>query len=207
MARTQWICKTRRANGPNGPQRQGRKGRLNTSRANRRVPDRPESSPERTNHQTERNGKLNVIIMGAGNLGSSLAQKISDMGHRVTVIENDPRAVSQLPRGRIESGAMSVVHRDGTTGAAMIEAGIAEADVFIAATGKDSLNGLAAQRAKIIFRVDQVLTAVKEESTRSLYDSLGIITIDKTSIASEQLAGLLPEVQENQETPVKQTEQ
>ena len=107
--------------------------------------------------------------------------------------ENDPRAVSQLPRGRIESGAMSVVHRDGSTGAAMIEAGIAEADVFIAATGKDSLNGLAAQRAKTIFRVDQVLTAVKEESTRSLYDSLGIITIDKTSIASEQLAGLLPD--------------
>ena len=100
------------------------------------------------------------------------------------MIENDPRAVSQLPRGRIELGAMSVVHRDGSTGAAMIEAGIAEADVFIAATGKDSLNGLAAQRAKIIFRVDQVLTAVKEESARSLYDSLGIITIDKTSIAS-----------------------
>ena len=145
--------------------------------------------------------------MGAGNLGSSLARKISGMGHRVTVIENDPLAVSQLPRGRIVSGAMSVVHRDGSTGAAMIEAGIAEADVFIAATGKDSLNGLAAQRAKTIFRVDQVLTAVKEESTRSLYDSLGITTIDKTSIASEQLAGLLPEVQENQETPVKQTEQ
>ena len=149
--------------------------------------------------------------MGAGSLGSSLAIKISGMGHRVSVIENDPRAVSQLPRGRIESGAMSIVHRDGSTGAAMIEAGIAEADVFIAATGKDSLNGLAAQRAKTIFRVDQVLTAVKEESTRSLYDSLGIITIDKTSIASEQLAGqlagLLPEVQENQETPVKQTEQ
>jgi len=78
------------------------------------------------------------------------------------VIENDPRAVSQLPRGRIESGAMSVVHRDGSTGAAMIEAGIAEADVFIAATGKDSLNGLAAQRAKTIFRVDQVLTLFGE---------------------------------------------
>jgi len=89
----------------------------------------------------------------------------------------------------------------------MIEAGIADADVFIAATGKDSLNGLAAQRAKTVFRVDRVMTAVKDEAARSLYDSLGIITIDKTSIASEQLAGLLPEVQENQETPMKQTEQ
>jgi Trk K+ transport system NAD-binding subunit len=89
----------------------------------------------------------------------------------------------------------------------MIEAGIANADVFIAATGKDSLNGLAAQRAKTIFRVDQVMTAVKDAAARSLYDSLGIITIDKTAIASEQLAELMPKTQENQETPGKQTEQ
>jgi len=180
---------------------------LNSALATGRIPGDPGSSSERTKHQIERNTKLNVIIVGAGNLGSSLARKISDMGHRVTVIEKDPRAVSLLPRGRVESGVISVVHRDGSTGAAMIEAGIANADVFIAATGKDSLNGLAAQRAKTIFRVDQVMTAVKDAAARSLYDSLGIITIDKTAIASEQLAELMPKTQENQETPGKQTEQ
>ena len=144
---------------------------------------------------------MNVIIMGAGNLGSSLARKLSDMGHKITVIENNPRAMSRLPRGRVDSGAMTVVHRDGSTGAAMIEAGIADADVFIAATGKDSLNGLAAQRAKTVFRVDRVMTAVKDEAARSLYDSLGIITIDKTALASDQLAELMPR---NQDEPEKQ---
>ena len=142
--------------------------------------------------------------MGAGNLGSSLARKLSDMGHRITVIENNPRAVSRLPRGRVDSGAMTVVHRDGSTGAAMIEAGIADADVFIAATGKDSLNGLAAQRAKTVFRVDRVMTAVKDEAARSLYDSLGIITIDKTALASDQLAELMPRNQDEQEKQVGQ---
>ncbi|MCH7969474.1 MAG: TrkA family potassium uptake protein [Chloroflexi bacterium] len=147
---------------------------------------------------------MNVIIMGAGNLGSSLARKLSDMGHRITVIENNPRAVSRLPRGRVDSGAMTVVHRDGSTGAAMIEAGIADADVFIAATGKDSLNGLAAQRAKTVFRVDRVMTAVKDEAARSLYDSLGIITINKTALASDQLAELMPRNQDEQEKQVGQ---
>ncbi|MCH8113939.1 MAG: TrkA family potassium uptake protein [Chloroflexi bacterium] len=147
---------------------------------------------------------MNVIIMGAGNLGSSLARKLSDMGHRITVIENNPRAMSRLPRGRVDSGAMTVVHRDGSTGAAMIEAGIADADVFIAATGKDSLNGLAAQRAKTVFRVDRVMTAVKDEAARSLYDSLGIITIDKTALASDQLAELMPRNQDEQEKQVGQ---
>jgi Trk K+ transport system NAD-binding subunit len=80
----------------------------------------------------------------------------------------------------------------------MIEAGIADADVLIAATGKDSLNGLTAQRAKIVFRVEQVMTAVKDEGARSLYASLGIITINKASLASDQLAGLLPGEQEEQ---------
>lgn len=147
---------------------------------------------------------MNVIIMGAGNLGSSLARKLSDMGHRITVIENNPRAMSRLPRGRVDSGAMTVVHRDGSTGAAMIEAGIADADVFIAATGKDSLNGLAAQRAKTVFRVDRVMTAVKDEAARSLYDSLGIITINKTALASDQLAELMPRNQDEQEKQVGQ---
>ncbi len=147
---------------------------------------------------------MNVVIVGAGNLGSSLARKLSDLGHKITVIENNPQAVSRLPRGRVDSGAMTVVHRDGSTGAAMIEAGIADADVFIAATGKDSLNGLAAQRARTVFRVDRVMTAVKDEAARSLYDSLGIITINKTELASDQLAELMPQKQAIQEPQKEQ---
>ena len=136
---------------------------------------------------------MNVIIVGAGNLGSSLARKLSDLGHRITVIEKNPKSVSLLPRGRVDSGAMTIIHSDGSTGAAMIEAGIENADVFIAATGNDSLNGLAAQRAKTIFRVEEVMTAVKDEGARTLYDSLGITTINKAVLASDQLVALLNE--------------
>ena len=134
---------------------------------------------------------MNVIIVGSGNLGSSLARKLSDLGHRITIVEKNPKAVSVLPRGRIDSGAMTVFHRDGTTGSAMLEAGIADADVFIAATGKDSLNGLAAQRAKTIYRVNEVMTAVKDEGARSLYVSLGITTINKAALSSDELVKLL----------------
>ena len=130
---------------------------------------------------------MNVIIVGAGNLGSSLARKLSDMGHSITVIEKNPSAVTLLPRGRVDSGAMTVVHGDGSTGPAMVAAGIAAADVFIAATGKDSLNGLAAQRAKIIYQVERVMIAVKDEGAERLYSSLGISTINKATLASDQL--------------------
>lgn len=136
---------------------------------------------------------MNIIIVGAGHLGSSLARKLSDLGHRITVIEKNPKSISLLPRGRVDSGVVTVIHRDGSTGAAMIEADIANADVFIAATGKDSLNGLAAQRAKTIFQVEEVMTAVKDEGARTLYDSLGITVINKSSLAGDQLINLLIE--------------
>ena len=131
---------------------------------------------------------MNVIIVGAGNLGSSLAQKISDLGHQVTVIEKNFGAASSLPRGRVNSGLLKVIHSDGSTASAMIEANIANADVFIAATGKDSLNGLTAQKAKMIFGIEQVMTVVKDPDTKNLYDSLGITTINQAALVSNQLA-------------------
>jgi Trk K+ transport system NAD-binding subunit len=88
---------------------------------------------------------------------------------------------------------MTIIHRDGATGAGMLEAGISDADVFIAATGKDSLNGLAAQRAKLIFRVENVMTVVRDEGARTLYDSLGISTINKADLASDELVNMLTE--------------
>ena len=136
---------------------------------------------------------MNVIIVGAGNLGSSFARKLSDLGHRITIIEKNSKAVSLLPRGRADSGAITVIHRDGVTGPAMLEAGITSADVFISATGNDSLNGLAAQRAKTIFRVEKVMTIVRDEGARILYESLGISTINKTTLASDRLVSVLTE--------------
>ena len=131
---------------------------------------------------------MNVIIVGAGNLGSSLAQKISDLGHQVTIIEKNFGAASSLPRGRINSGLLKVIHSDGSTASAMIEADIANADVFVAATGKDALTGLTAQKAKTIFGIKQVMTVVKDPDAKNLYDSLGITTINQAALVSNQLA-------------------
>jgi hypothetical protein len=44
-----------------------------------------------------------------------------------------------------------------------------------------------AQRAKTIFRVEKVMTIVRDEGARILYESLGISTINKTAIASDRL--------------------
>ena len=134
---------------------------------------------------------MNIIIVGAGNIGSLLAQTISNLGHKVTIIEKNFEAASSLPRGRVNSGVLKVIHSDGSTASAMIEADVANAEVFIAATGKDSLNGLTAQKAKTIFGIKQVMTVVKDPDAKNLYDSLGITTINQAALASNQLAEFL----------------
>ena len=134
---------------------------------------------------------MNIIIVGAGNIGSLLAQTISNLGHKVTIIEKNFEAASSLPRGRVNSGVLKVIHSDGSTASAMIEADVANAEVFIAATGKDSLNGLTAQKAKTIFGIEQVMTVVKDPDAKNLYDSLGITTINQAALASNQLAEFL----------------
>ena len=132
---------------------------------------------------------MNIIIVGAGNIGSLLAQTICNLGHKVTIIEKN--FASSLPRGRVNSGVLNVIHSDGSTASAMIEADVANAEVFIAATGKDSLNGLTAQKAKTIFGIEQVMTVVKDPDAKNLYDSLGITTINQAALASNQLAEFL----------------
>ena len=134
---------------------------------------------------------MNIIIVGAGTIGSLLAQTISNLGHKVTIIEKNFKAASSLPRGRVNSGVLKVIHSDGSTASAMIEADVANAEVFIAATGKDSLNGLTAQKAKTIFGIEQVMTVVKDPDAKNLYDSLGITTINQAALASNQLAEFL----------------
>ena len=134
---------------------------------------------------------MNIIIVGAGNIGSLLAQTISNLGHKVTIIEKNFKAASSLPRGPVNSGVIKVIHSDGSTASAMIEADVANAEVFIAATGKDSLNGLTAQKAKTIFGIEQVMTVVKDPDAKNLYDSLGITTINQAALASNQLAEFL----------------
>ena len=134
---------------------------------------------------------MNIIIVGAGNIGSLLAQTISTLGHKVTIIEKNFEAASSFPRGRVNSGVLKIIHSDGSTASAMIEADVANAEVFIAATGKDSLNGLTAQKAKTIFGIEQVMTVVKDPDAKNLYDSLGITTINQAALASNQLAEFL----------------
>lgn len=130
---------------------------------------------------------MNAIIIGSGNVGSRLSRQLTDRGHQVVVLDINADALRNLPRGRVDSGIIQVLVRDGSLSSSLVEAGITNAEVLVAATGIDPLNGLIAQKAKEMFNVAKVVTAVKDTALHSMYESMGIETVNR----SESVAGQL----------------
>ena len=79
---------------------------------------------------------MNIIIIGAGKTGATLAEDLCGEGHNVTVLDTDQERLSQIGD---EYDVLCMVG-DGLNNADLSEAGIEDADVFIAVTGSDEQN-------------------------------------------------------------------
>lgn len=87
---------------------------------------------------------MNIIIVGAGKVGTTLAESLSREGHEITLLDNDAAVLEQAlstldVRGLVGSG---------TSYRTQMEAGILEADLLIAVTGTDETSLLSCLIAK-----------------------------------------------------------
>ena len=79
---------------------------------------------------------MNIIIVGCGSVGRTLAQKLGEDGNAVTVVDTSADKVAKITNrcdvmGIVGNGATYTVQR---------EAGIDTADLLIAVTNSDELN-------------------------------------------------------------------
>src|SRR3954453_23505819 len=98
-----------------------------------------------------------VLIVGAGRVGSAVARAALASGHEVSVLDEDPLSHERLDEGQTTSwedagGRFTVGHAIEVE--ALEQAGIGEADVFIASTDGDNTNLVIAQIAQRKFNVD-----------------------------------------------------
>lgn len=124
---------------------------------------------------------MRVIIMGCGRVGAGLAQQLQREGHEVTILDTDSFAFRRfLPEfeGRRLLGS-------GTDDRILLEAGIEQADVFVAAASGDNRNILASQKAKEIYGVGRVVTRVKDPLRAELFARLGLQTFSPTKVGIE----------------------
>ncbi len=135
---------------------------------------------------------MNVIVVGAGEVGYHIAQRLSKEGHDVTVIERSGDKETQL---RSHLNAM-VLLGNGANAEVLEQAGIKDADLFIAVTDQDEVNLVACLLAhergtrKIIARIKNLeyTTADWARNARRL----GIdLLINPQSVVAEELSRIV----------------
>ncbi len=128
-----------------------------------------------------------IIIIGAGEVGSFLAKKLSNEQHEVTVIEEDPEKTENLSN---ELDAL-VIQGNGASPSSLTRAGANEADLIIAVTDKENVNMLACYVAKNL-GTKKSFARVQDESMKSEQSELKIDhIIDPSESACDEIEKLL----------------
>jgi trk system potassium uptake protein TrkA len=135
-------------------------------------------------------GNLYIIVIGCGRLGSLLANRLSNDGHSVVVIDINAAAFDALAAERF-SGFR--VEGDATELAVLQQAKIDKADVVIGATHDENVNIMAAQIAKDTFNVPRVLARILDPDKESFCRTIGIDCVCPTSIAAEKMIKVINE--------------
>jgi len=131
-----------------------------------------------------------ILIVGAGRVGSSVARSMLASGHEVSVLDEDP-----LSHERLDAGQATTWEDAGgrfTIGTALemdalIEAGVEQADVFIASTNGDNTNLVIAQIAQRRYEVPTVIARILDPLRAEWYQRQGLNTICPTRVAIEML--------------------
>ncbi len=87
---------------------------------------------------------MRIVIMGAGMVGSSIANQLCEEGHSITVVDDDPEKTRQVN----EELDVRVVTGSAAQSSVLFQADILGADLGLAVTGNDEVNMIAASMAK-----------------------------------------------------------
>lgn len=120
-----------------------------------------------------------VLIVGAGKVGSFLAQRLLKDNHSVALVDKDKSMCEEVTR-RLD---ILVINGDGCSPLMLKEAGVERADVVAAVTGDDEDNLIICQLAKERFSVARTVGRVNDPKNEHIFLELGVdIPIDATSI-------------------------
>ena len=134
---------------------------------------------------------MNIMIVGCGKVGQTLAEQLNDEGNNITVVDTDPELVSDLAArldimGYVGNGATHTVQQ---------EAGIHKTDLLIAVTGSDELNLLCcliAKKAGTCQTIARVKNPAYSSETAYLKDELGLaMVINPEHAAAAEIARVL----------------
>jgi trk system potassium uptake protein TrkA len=124
-------------------------------------------------------------------VGSTLASILTREGHQVSIIDRDQEAFNKASQRLGGDFSQETVQGVGIDEDILRQAGIEEAEAFIAVTSGDNTNIVAAQIARDRFGVPKVLVRVYDPIRAEAYREVGLETICTTTITAGLFHDLL----------------
>lgn len=130
---------------------------------------------------------MRIVIVGAGQVGSHLAERLSIEGQDVIVIEADPARAAEMQ----DSLDALVIQGNGSSREILEQARVGDAKMLIAVTSSDAANILACQAGQR-FGVPLKIARVEDPDLRDGLQDLGVdVLIDPTEALANDLLALV----------------
>lgn len=130
---------------------------------------------------------MNIVIVGCGRVGASLADVYDRGGHAVTILDVRTDAFDRLP----STFGGKAVRGDGTDEDVLRRAGAEGADVFLALTEGDNRNIMSAQLAVEALAVGRVIAKINDPVRAKAYAELGVATLCRTGLMADSVNAYL----------------
>ena len=135
---------------------------------------------------------MNIIIAGDGKVGSMLTRQLSGEGYDITIIDNNPRVLETS----VERYDVIGVHGNCASMGVLLQAGVKDADLLIAATSHDEVNLLCCTTAHALNPKLHTIARIRDpEYTEQIYRMRNIfglsMVINPESQAATEIERLL----------------
>lgn len=130
---------------------------------------------------------MRIVIVGAGAVGSHLAERLSGEGQDVVIVEADAERAAEIQ----ETHDALVVVGNGAIPAVLAQAGVGKADLLIAVSNNDGANILACHTARTL-GVARTIARVEDPGLAEGLDELGVdAVVDTGEAGARELVGLV----------------
>lgn len=130
-----------------------------------------------------------TIVIGCGRLGANLANKLSDEGGNVLIIDKSKDAFRKLSPS---FGGLSITG-DALDLDVLQEAQIHKASTVVAVTNSDNANIMVAQIARELFQIKRVIARLYDPERVCVYREFGIDTICPAILSAKEVDKILSE--------------
>ncbi len=120
---------------------------------------------------------MQIVVVGCGKVGASLAGLLIAQDHDVVIVESDPELIQNAADLDCIKISGVPIDRD-----ILRQAGIETADIVCASTQTDNINIMVSQIAADVFQVPKTITRIFNPINRDVFDAFGLNTICSTEL-------------------------